>query len=110
MAAFLAIYQAVAKPSETVRTLEETVTAFSTVEADLERLCRKIKKARSFTDSLAEEFEEIVQRRIEFAKKYVDATVNNRLRARCTAEVLSETPTESFYIPLEAKNVAVGQI
>ncbi|HEU0013830.1 MAG TPA: hypothetical protein VFQ45_09105 [Longimicrobium sp.] len=99
LAALLSVYQTVAKPSDIVRKLEETVTAFSTVEADIEKLCRKIKTDGRYTKPMMREFEALVEKRVEISHKYMDAKVNKNLRAHCTEEVLKQLPLESFYIP-----------
>lgn len=101
IAAILAIYQPIVKPSEQIQALEKRVTLWRTIELDLETLTRKIADAKKYDQALENKFQDIMDRRQNIILSYVDPTVDEILRKKCNDEVNKELPAERFFDPEE---------
>ena len=104
VAAFLAVYRTVAKPSENIRKLEQRVTAYRSMEFDLERLSRNISDNKNYDEGMKRQFNSIMNRKQAFVLSYVDPETDDDLHEKCTAEVNRELPAENFFIPKEAEH------
>jgi hypothetical protein len=104
IAAFLAVYRTVAKSSESIRKLEQRVTAYRAIEFDLERLTRDISENKSYDEEMKRKFNSIMDRKQAFVLSYVDSEKNDDLNIKCACEVNRELPVENFFIPKEAEH------
>ncbi len=99
VAALLAIYQPVAKPSERIRKLEERVTRYKGLGFDLRDLIHDIEDRQRYGEVEREQLRRLLRKQQEIATSYVDPRLNPRLRDRCEAIIRSELPDDHFFVP-----------
>lgn len=105
LAALCSLYQAVSKPSERVRKVEERAMKYRALDFDLQNLVQRIREDRIYGKQASEQFAAIVDRRTRLATSYVDTPVEVKLRDRVRNEVLAELPAGRFYVPPEVTHV-----
>jgi hypothetical protein len=101
VAAVLAVYRTVFKPSEKVPKLEAHVIAWTDMEVALAQLRRRIHEDGQYTHSHSRELDTIQERKKAILGELVEDEPDRRLLEVCYARVNDELPPESFYVPNE---------
>ena len=101
LAAVLSVVKPILKLPETFQRKQELLASYMILDHDLNTIVSEIQFKKKYDEALRQQFVRALERKAELVKKDTDSSVNERLRRRCTNEVLRELPSDSFYIPPE---------
>lgn len=103
VAALLAVYRTVFKPSERVRKLEAHVVAWAHLEVALTRLRRRIHEDQSYNPQHSQELDGITEQKKSLLANLIEVEPSAVLLDACFEQVNRELPAEAFYVPGRVK-------
>ena len=97
--ALLAVAQPFLKFSDKIRSHEEVLTGYRTLEHDLLALKIDIKQQGAYTELHKTKLAEALERKGALVAKTPRPKVSKRLSRKCRAEIDAELPVTQFFIP-----------
>lgn len=101
IAAIIAILKPLLNRTKKVKNYEELRAGYRAFEHDLHVIKENIIQKRSYDLDLQNEFQKALKRIGILKNKEVDSEEDKALKIKFTKEVLTELPTDQFYIPEE---------
>jgi len=102
--AFAAIIKPLLSLPKKIKDYESLVSGYKVLAHDLEEIKILIATEEKYGDVLKEDFKKALKRKRDLVKQDTHIKENKRLKKKCEAEVLSELPVDSFFIPTENKD------
>ncbi|WP_157653609.1 hypothetical protein [Burkholderia ubonensis] len=99
LSAVIATVRPVFQMTNKIKAYEATISAYRTLEYDLETIRQKIEHRGVYDDKLQSEFLKALERQKQADAGSPERVPNDRIRHLCTQEVLSEMPVNSFFVP-----------
>lgn len=99
LSAFLAVAKPILRLTDKIRSMEEVLCGYRALEHDLYKITVLIKQENQYDTKLQKRFQDILERKGILITKGVESREDRQLKMKCQEEVLTELPTESFYIP-----------
>jgi hypothetical protein len=99
VSAFLAVLKPLLKLTDRVAHLEEAVAKWRSLEYDLYRIVRGIRRSKAFTQKLERAFDATLDKAHDLDIKTMEPSVNEKLRRKCADAVNREMPAAKFYVP-----------
>jgi hypothetical protein len=84
-----------------IKEYESIVSGYRTLEHDLQEIKSSITHKRKYDEITQGEFKKALKRKGVLVGKEPDSHEIKRVKARCINEVLSELPSDSFFVPEE---------
>jgi hypothetical protein len=97
--AFVAAARPVTQFRQKLKSYEATISAYQTLEYDLETIRRKIEHRGEYDADLKADFLLALERQRHIDIASPDKIANSRLLKTCTDAVLSELPSSAFFVP-----------
>lgn len=99
VAALLAVYHSVARPSERIRKLETHVTAWTQMEHALSDIRRRIHEAGRYDQTFQNEVKAVLDRKQAIAMDLIETDIDHKLLRACFDQVKRELPVDQFFVP-----------
>lgn len=99
LAALIAIYQNVARPTERIRRLETQATGWAQLEHSLAALRRRIHETGRYDAAIQNDLQEILDGKLTIIADISEPHLDTKLRDRCFEDVKRELPAHVFYVP-----------
>lgn len=97
--AVIAFLKPFLKLGDSIKKHEEYLSGYRSYFLDLDKLKLEISQKRSYNSMMKSRFMDILEKRKVLFESTPDLQENKRLKRRLDAEVRSEYPVDSFYIP-----------
>lgn len=101
MAALVAVYRTVARPTERVRKLESCVAGWTQLEISLDQLRRRVHEDGRYDRAASGEMDKIADRKRLVVALEDDDELDEELRRQCFERINQELPLERFYVPAD---------
>lgn len=100
VAAFVAVYHSVTRPSETIRKLETQVTGWAQLEHQLAGLRRRIHEAGRYDEPFQKEVKGVLDGKLSLLNTdLIESDIDTSLRNSCFERVNGELPPDLFFVP-----------
>jgi len=101
VAAIVALCKPIFGLTRRIAKMEGVVAGYRLLDFDLMEIKGSIEQERSFTSALKSQFRKASKSEKELVSRVPEARPNKKLLRKCRAEVESELPVSSFFIPEE---------
>lgn len=99
LAAFIAGIKPFLKITEKIKSVEETLIGYRTLDHDLQNITIKIRQKACFDKDLQKEFQRALERKRAISTKEPELQEMIQLKEKCEEETLKELPHSNFFIP-----------
>jgi hypothetical protein len=99
IAAVVAVLKPALGLTKKIKTYEEVVSGYRALDNDLFEISVMVSQKHAYDKQLQTDFNRVLKRRGVLANKEPVRREDKKLKRECTAEVLSELPAASFYVP-----------
>jgi len=101
IAAFAAVIKPLLGLPKKMKEYESLLSGYRTLEHDLQEVKSSIAHKRKYDQASQAEFKKAMKRKGVLVGKDPDAKENKKIKQACEKEVISELPSEAFYVPEE---------